>query len=58
MKRAVFKLKGGEYINVVADQIDVNGEWVSAWNGESLVAIAKTDIVETCRLSEEGEVKK
>lgn len=31
---------------------------VSAWNGESLVAIAKSDIVETCRLSEEGEVKK
>lgn len=29
MKRAVFKLKGGEYINVVADQIDVNGEWVA-----------------------------
>ena len=58
MKRAVFKLKDGEFINVPADQIDKQGEWICAWQGDDIVAIAKADIVETCRLSEEGEVKK
>ena len=55
MKRAVFKLKGGEYINCPADQIDVRNEWICAWNKEDIVAIAKAEIVEVCRLAESNE---
>ena len=52
MKRAVFKISGGEYINVKADQIDVREGWVCAWNGENIVAIAKAELVEICKLTE------
>ena len=55
MKRAVFKLKDGEYINVPADQIDVRNEWICAWSGEDIVAIAKAEIVDLCRLTESNE---
>ena len=55
MKRAVFKLKDGEYINVPADQIDKQGDWVVAWQGEDIVAIAKAEIVDLCRLTESNE---
>ena len=57
MKRAVFKLKDGEYINVPADPIDVRNEWICAWNGEDIVAIAKAEIVDLCRLTESNEEK-
>lgn len=45
MKRAVFKLKDGEFINVPADAINRQDEWICAWQGEDIVAIAKAEIV-------------
>lgn len=55
--RAVFKFSNGDYLNVPADQIDVRNEWILAWNGEDIVAIAKVDVVDICYLSEKKEEK-
>ena len=55
MKRAVFLLKCGEYINIPADTIDIKDGWVCAWNGESLVAVAKEEIVEYCKITEQND---
>lgn len=57
MKRAVFKLKDGEFINVPADAINRQDEWICAWQGEDIVAIAKAEIVNVCRLTESNEEK-
>ena len=53
--RAVFKFNNGEYLNVPADSIDIRDGWVGAWNGESLVAIAKADVLDSCHLSDKKE---
>ena len=55
MKRAVFKLKDGEYINVPADAIDRQDEWIVAWQDKQVVAFAKSEIVDLCRLTESNE---
>ena len=53
--RAVFKFSNGDYLNAEADQIDVRDKWILAWNGESLVAIVKADVLDSCHLSEKKE---
>lgn len=53
--RAVFKFSNEDYLNVEADQIDVRDKWICAWNGEDIVAIAKTEIVDACYLTEKKE---
>jgi hypothetical protein len=55
MTRAIFKLNNGDFINVPADQIDVRDHWICAWDGESLVAIVKAEIVDSCHLSKQKE---
>lgn len=50
--RAIFKLSNGDYINIPADSIDVRDNFICAWNGDNLVAIAKTELVDSCHLSE------
>lgn len=57
MKRAVFKLKDGEFINVPANAIDRQDEWIVAWQDKQVVAIAKAEIVDLCRLTESNEEK-
>ena len=51
-------MNNGDYINVIADAIDKQGEWICAWLGEDIVAIAKADIVDICRLADTNEEKK
>ncbi len=55
MKRAVFKLKDGEFINVPADAINRQDEWICAWQDKQVVAIAKSELVDICRLTEINE---
>ena len=57
MARAIIKLNNGDYINVPADQIDIGDKWIGAWDGESLVAIVKADLVDSCHLSKQKEEK-
>lgn len=52
MSRVIIKLNSGEYINIPAEQIDIREDWICAWNGEDLVAIAKAALVDSCHLIE------
>lgn len=58
MPRAIFKLSNGDFINIPADQIDIREDWICAWNGEDIVAIAKADIVDSCHLSKSEREEK
>lgn len=55
MKRVIIKFTDGSHINLAADYIDLKDGLVTAWNGNSLVAVAKIDSVEVCYLSEKKE---
>ena len=55
MSRVIIKLKDGTCINIPADGIDYREGWVIAWYGENIVAIAKSDEVIVCYLSEKKE---
>jgi hypothetical protein len=57
MPRVIFKLNNGDYINVVANQIDVRDNFVCAWEEEYLVAMVKEEMVVSCHLSEKEGVK-
>ena len=55
MARVVIKFKDGEHININGDYIDVRDEFIFAWNGEFMVAIARASEVNTCYISEKNE---
>lgn len=42
MKRVIFILNGGEYINIPADRMEVTETEIRAWNGNDLVAYGYT----------------
>lgn len=55
MTRVIIRFKDGEHLNIPADYIDIREEWIVAWNGEYIVAMAKADDVISCHLSEKKE---
>ena len=58
MKRAVFRfIKGIEpdHMNIQGDCLDRREDFIYVWNGENLVAMVRTDIVNTVCISEKKE---
>ena len=55
MTRVIIRFKDGEHLNIPADCIDIRDGWVMAWDGESLVAIAKAEGVNVCYMSDKKE---
>jgi hypothetical protein len=50
--RAVIKLTDGNHINIEADYIRWDNDFISAWNGENCVAIVRLELVNVAYLSE------
>lgn len=55
MQRVIIKFKNGDHINVRADCIDLRDSFVMAWNENDLVAIANSDEIISCHVSESKE---
>lgn len=55
MKRVVIKFKDGTHINTEADFLARDEEFITAWNGESIAAMARLELVQTAYLSERGQ---
>lgn len=53
--RAIIKFKDNSYINIAADYIATQDDFIKVWNGENLVAMARHDEVSVCYLSEKKE---
>ena len=53
--RAIIKFKDNSYINISADYIATQDDFVKVWNGENLVAMVRQDEVSACYLSERRE---
>lgn len=54
MKRVVIKFKDGTHINTEADFLARDEEFLTAWNGESIAAIARLELIQTAYLGERG----
>ena len=50
--RAIIRFKDNSYINISADYIATQDDFVKVWNGENLVAMVRQDEVSACYLSE------
>lgn len=55
MPRVIFRFKDGEYLNIPADYIATQDDFIKVWHGENLVAMARHDEVSVCYLSEKKE---
>ena len=54
MKRVVIKFKDGTHINTEADFMRCD-DFILAWNGDSLAAIVRLELIQTAYLSERGQ---
>lgn len=50
--RAIIKFKDSAYINIAADYIATQDDFIKVWNGENLVAMVRVEEVSACYLSE------
>lgn len=55
MKRVTIKFKDGTHINTEADFLQRDDEFITAWNGDSIAAIVRTELILSAHLSEKGE---
>lgn len=55
MKRVVIKFKDGTHINTEADFVAKDEEFLTAWNGDSITALARLELVQTAYLCEIGQ---
>ena len=53
--RAIIKFKDNSYINISADYIATQDDFIKVWNGENLVAMVRVEEVSVCYLSERRE---
>lgn len=53
MKKVVIKFKNGEFINILADKIEIVKSDIIVSNGEKIVVVAKTKEIISCHLSEQ-----
>ncbi len=53
MRKAVFKFKSGEFINVEADTIEINKSEIIAKNNGKIVVVTKIKEIISCHLSEQ-----
>lgn len=54
MKRVFISFKDGTYINTVADYLQRDDNFIIAWNGDSITAVARLELVQTAYLTEKG----
>lgn len=55
MKRVIVKFKDGTHINIQGDYLAREDIYITAWNGENLVAMVEKDLIQAVYLSEKGE---
>lgn len=55
MKRVIFKFKDGTHINIKGDYLAREENYITAWNGENLVAMVDKELVQAVYLSEKNE---
>ncbi len=55
MKRVIFKFKDGTHINIQGDFLARDGEYITAWNGENLVAMVSKELIQAVYISEKGQ---
>lgn len=55
MKRVIFKFKDGTHINIQGDYIAREDEYITAWNGEALIAMVAKELIQAVYISEKGE---
>ena len=55
MKRVIFKLKDGTHINIQGDYLARDDIYVTAWDGENLVAMVEKEQIQMVYLSEKGQ---
>ena len=55
MKRVIIKLKDGAHINIEADYLQRDEEFITAWNGNDIAAIVRTELISMAYLSERVE---
>lgn len=53
MSKVVIKLKNGDYINVEADYIEMQGKVIVVWNDDEIKAITNTKEIVSCHMSEQ-----
>lgn len=53
MTKVVIRFKDGEYINVKANYIEMNGKDIVIWNDDNIVAITNTKEIVSCHMSEQ-----
>lgn len=53
MTKVVIKLKNGDYINVEADYIEMNGKDIIIWLDDNIKAITNTKEIISCHMSEQ-----
>jgi hypothetical protein len=51
VKKVVIRFKDGEFINVEADYIEMNGKDIVVWNDDNIVAITNTKEIVSCHMS-------
>lgn len=54
MKRVVFKFKDGTHINIEADYLQRDEEFITAWNGDQIIAVVRCEFLAMVYLSEKG----
>ena len=54
MKRVIIKFKDGAHINIEADFLQRDEEFITAWNGNDIAAIVRTELIQMAYLSERG----
>jgi hypothetical protein len=52
MKRVIIKLNDGTHINIEGDYLQRDEEYITAWLGENIVAVIKTELIQLAYLSE------
>lgn len=53
--RALYIFKDGTHLNLPADYICIQDEWAVAWNGEQMIAMARTEDIARFYLSKKTE---
>jgi hypothetical protein len=54
MKRVIFKFKDGTFINIQGDYLARDEEYITAWDGENLVAMVAKELIRAVYISEKA----
>lgn len=57
MKKFVAEVNGGSYINIPADKMETDGDFLCAWKDNSLVAIIDRSILLMARIDDVAVMK-